>query len=368
MGILDFLKNKKKKEQSKDPFGIKKEFPRSKEIPSLESRLKNCVPSQNGLFPHELLMLSYAHTFKQSNNTFQGFWEYKYSVIDPQKVLNSLEERGFIVKNNLDETLSRTKVSELKELLKTANEKTTGKKEELISRLKSCYSISDLEKMFPDKYYKLTSLGENELSQNEYVYYSHQHSYLSIWEMNQKLFLENHNNLSYRDIIWGELNKQSLENMKNGNLGDYRCTHLSMHDFLLEEEKYNTALHLLVEVASYDLSGLGNNENYVIHNVLSPTFVSNKMANLFFDDENQEVILPPGIINNFFTLKKLLSVGDREFIEKIYEEFNKFEIYNRIFSPDESANILLSLMGLEKCKLKNSCEVAKKRIEEIYKV
>ena len=252
-------------------------------------------------------------------------------------------------------------------MLKNANEKTTGKKEELISRLISCYGSDTLEKMFPERYYKLTTLGEEEVTQNEYVYYLHQHSYMSVWEMNRKLLAENPQHLSYRDIIWGDFNKQSLEFFKDYKFGLYRNVHLSMHDFLLEEKRFNSALSQLVEVASFDLSGLGNSEKTIISGILSPKeIVESKLVDFFFDDDNKEAILPPGIIKYFHNLKNALQMSDSDFINKIYEEFALVEIRNRIFTSDECANILLSLMGIENRKLKNSYAVAKQRITEMY--
>ena len=372
MGLFDFFKNKSKKETQNTQPNVNVVVkcttqPQLEEIPSLESRIKNCVPSKKGLYPHEILMLSYAHTFKQANNSFQGFWKYNYSVLDPQSVLNSLAKRGFIVLDDITGTISKLKVNELKELLKNANEKTTGKKEELISRLISCYGSDTLEKMFPERYYKLTTLGEEEVTQNEYVYYLHQHSYMSVWEMNRKLLAENPQHLSYRDIIWGDFNKQSLEFFKDYNFGLYRNVHLSMHDFLLEEKRFNSALSQLVEVASFDLSGLGNSEKTIISGILSPKeIIESKLVDFFFDDDNKEAILPPGIIKYFHNLKNALQMSDSDFVNKIYEEFASVEIRNRIFTSDECANILLSLMGIENRKLKNSYAIAEQRIKELY--
>lgn len=66
--------------------------------PLLPVLLKTATPSKGGLDPHEILMLDYADTYKTSNNTFQRFWYSQYSVTDPQSILDSLSERGFIAK------------------------------------------------------------------------------------------------------------------------------------------------------------------------------------------------------------------------------------------------------------------------------
>lgn len=52
----------------------------SPDIVPLNVLLKKAVPTKRGLYPHEILMLDYAHTFSTSsrNNHFQGFWYYEY--------------------------------------------------------------------------------------------------------------------------------------------------------------------------------------------------------------------------------------------------------------------------------------------------
>ena len=46
--------------------------------------IKSATPSKQGLYPHEIMMLEYAPHFKTSNNGFQNFWYWQYSVTDPQ--------------------------------------------------------------------------------------------------------------------------------------------------------------------------------------------------------------------------------------------------------------------------------------------
>ncbi len=335
------------------------------DVPSLQSRLSKATPSKSGLYPHEILMLDYAHTYKNTKNQFQNFWKWNYSVIDPQSVLDSLLQRDFIVESSVKSTLSKLKVGDLKDLLTKVNEKTTGKKDELIERVLTKYSVDDLNAKFPEKYFELTQKGSDELSQNSYVPYLHRHSYMSIWEMNYYLNNDNPSNLGYRDILWREFNKQSGEHFQNYDFGLYRNTRLNMYDFLMEESKYKTALHMLVEVASFDLSGLGNGDKPEINDQSWREIrYQSKLVNLFFDEE-QEAIIPPGIINYFKKLYELLEMSEIEFKNYIYEEFSKIKIHERVFLPDECANIVLSSLGLEERKIKNSKKVAEERLKEL---
>lgn len=67
----------------------------SPDIVPLSVRLKKAIPTMRGLYPHEILMLEYAHTYSTdlSHQHFQGFWYYEYSVEHPGDVLKSLEKK-----------------------------------------------------------------------------------------------------------------------------------------------------------------------------------------------------------------------------------------------------------------------------------
>lgn len=78
--------------------------------PLLSDLIKSAIPSKQGLYPHELIMLEYAPSFKTSNNTFQQFWYYQYSVTEPQSLLDSLFVRGFIEIGDLKSALQKLKL------------------------------------------------------------------------------------------------------------------------------------------------------------------------------------------------------------------------------------------------------------------
>ena len=124
MGLFDFLKKKpttipeKVEPQKRIEFSSKPTTQTDEEgIPTLASRIKNAFPSSNGLYPHEILMLDYASSYKTSGNSFQNFWKWNYSVLAPQSVLDSLFERGFICRGNAASALKRFVVADLKALV-----------------------------------------------------------------------------------------------------------------------------------------------------------------------------------------------------------------------------------------------------------
>ena len=157
------------------------------EIPSLHDLVATATPSKQGLYPHEILMLNYASTYKTSGNTFQSFWLYGYGVNNPQAVLDSLLDRGFITIGGIRDTLQRQTVATLKIALSKIGVKTTGKKENLIERILELEDAATLESQFPDKYFVPTEKGAQEIIDNEYVLYLHRKHYMSVWEMNKLL-------------------------------------------------------------------------------------------------------------------------------------------------------------------------------------
>ena len=97
----------------------------------------------------------------------------------------------------------------------------------------------------PVRRYALTALGEQELSENEYVtYFGHSIKYgLNVWDMNR--MLEAYPHKLYRDKIWAHLNQQVQESVqtlqRDRDLYSFYCREVSanyeMCNFLLEEKK-----------------------------------------------------------------------------------------------------------------------------------
>jgi len=314
------------------------------DVPSLESRISRATPSKQGLYPHEILMLSYAHTYKVSNNKFQGFWYYLYSVKEPQTILTSLYERGFVTLGDLKDTIEKLKVTELKEELVSIGEKTTGKKAELITRLLEKGDTNYLSQKYQERYYTLTEKGEQELNDNNYVAYLHKTKYISVWDMNYLLNINNSSSLAYRDILWNEFNRQSNEHLSTGNFGLYRNTRLYMYQFLMEENKYESAFSMLCEVIAYDLSGLGNNEPLIIDSV-TKKYLLEELLRVGFPYSNSLYTIPPAITGWTEKIKELLNLNDNCFRAALLENFEKINLHRRIFTNEECVEIVMNEIG-----------------------
>lgn len=99
-----------------------------REVISFEQRKEASIPSNNGLYVPEILMLHFCKKYPNPKNGYPGYWWYKYGIRNVSSVYESLVERGFL----------------------TINIK-TGK-------------------------YELTNLGKTELEENAYVPHMHSHS------------------------------------------------------------------------------------------------------------------------------------------------------------------------------------------------
>lgn len=332
----------------------------SHDVIPLGQLLKKAFPTKRGLYPHEILMLDYAHTYSTDLNhqDFQGFWYYEYSVKHPGDVLKSLEKRGFIQPGDLQSALQKLTVPIIKNELKAIGQKVSGKKADLIDRLLRNASHTELEKKFPVCFYKLTESGRQELAENQYVPYLHRHKYMSIWEMNDRL---NHNNLHhfrYRDLIWQFFNEESLKHLSEGSMGLYRNTRLNMYEFLFEEKRYEQAFNLLCEVIAYDLSGMENGE----FSDIGEDFRIQLILKHDFPYSNSNITLPPAVKQWLAELQEILKLSDEDLRKRLLQQFKSISLYRRIFTNAECIDIVMAELNDDTDTLDAIYKTAEKRL------
>lgn len=320
--------------------------------------LKKATLSKQGLYPHEILMLDYAPHFKRSKNSFQSFWYWQYSVTKPQAVLDSLFERGFIKVGNLRSALARLTIPEIKQELKQFNQKVTGNKSVLIDRLIEFGELTVLNKKYSERYYELTSKGEQELKDNQYVSYLHRNKYMTIWKMNEKIAKTHY---PYRDILWGYFNERSLVHFKKSDFGLYTNVRLNMYRFLMEERKHSMAFQMLCEVISFDLSGLQNNDNILCDMKKSNTELYGLISEHFFPYEESILKIPPAVSSWFAEMQIILGLDDSDYREATLKELQKVRLPRRIFTNEESVDILMSEIHNDKDTLRSIYKKAEQR-------
>ena len=208
MGLLDFLRNKTVEKNYADSSSIPENERRyyrpddyytlnvfdgtsaAYPVITFEERKQTCIPSKNGLYVAEILLLDYCShgTYPNPENGYPGFWWFKYGIRDVGAVLRSLEYRGFIRRSTAAERIPSLSTQELKDILTSFGLPTSGKKDDLISRLHHFVSEQDLLTYISDWKYVLTDLGKSELAENEYVPYMHKNHTLAIdvWSVNKR--------------------------------------------------------------------------------------------------------------------------------------------------------------------------------------
>ena len=227
MGLFDFFRKKKVQDNATANLTDKKvkagnievtvqmgaHTPSDNDIVPAEKRIKAAFPSRNnGLYPHEILVLDYANTFYTQGNNYQRFWWTRYGVKNIDAILHSLLYRGFIAVGPITATLEKKTVADLKAVLESHKLNSKGKKAILIQRIIHEVPADELDKLFPDRLYMRTEKGEAELEAEEYVSYIHRHTIenLDIWSLN-KLVYSSPSNLPYRDVIWRYLNQNIFQ-------------------------------------------------------------------------------------------------------------------------------------------------------------
>lgn len=287
-------------------------------IPATE-RVKSAIPSKHGLYPHEILMLDYADSYYTVENSFQGFWWYRYGVRNVADGLRSLVERGFLQIGDLQSAIEKENATVLKEELKKRGLKTSGKKADLVKRLLEEAPHEELNIRFSKRTYQLTDLGKQALAEESYVSYIHRHQ---------------------------------LE-----DFGLYRNCRYHMYLFLMEEKRIKDALGMLAEVVFYDLSGLGNGYD--------PQFFY-ICAEYFFPYKESNATTAPGIISAIMNCQKELGLTDEELRAVLLDRMSKLSAPFHLFTPEECVDIVFMENRQDEEALTKIYAKAKRRFKQKY--
>lgn len=318
MGLLDvFKKNKKESitittcEPTKEEMRVQRE---EESIQRANERVRNFQKDEAGLYPHEILMIYYSEFYNINQSDFPQFWRFEYAVNDPMGLLQSLLKRGFIREATATESLARLKIPELKEILSDLGLNTSGKKEELINRVKESANEEYLITRVKNRRFKRTESGEKELEINAYVPYMHSHKFSDISMSDMCILVNKYPNRSFRDLLWGEFNRLSLQYMKDGHIGGYRNIKYYMYRFLMEENRVESAFPLLAEVIFYDLN------------------------------DQFDPIMAPAIVDNLRSIVRVLDYSDEQINENLSKVFDGMFAPVRRFKNSEVACITAAYM------------------------
>ena len=213
MSIFSVLFGKKKDETPT----VKSSVPKTANItaeatPNLHLRGK---ADSNGLYPSELVMLAVAERYKTTETNLSDYFMRKYEIINPLKMLKSLQARGFIDVGSPIDMLPSLKVAELKEIALGVGLEIKGKKADIVSAL-SNVAPDKIDGFIKERKWKLTERGQVALKQNPYIqYFLDAHEYditmvgITIWTVNEDFAKDTKR--PYRDVIYRQLNDRMNE-------------------------------------------------------------------------------------------------------------------------------------------------------------
>ncbi|MGE4284398.1 MAG: SAP domain-containing protein [Clostridia bacterium] len=373
MGLFDFLKKRNNQNKQISKSKNKKEFdissmisvkteiintPPEPDVVPVEKIIKGIKPNEVGLYPHEILLLSYATKYYLEGNSYPGFWWYKYGVKDVDKCLTSLKDRGFLQIGSLRSAIEKETAVVLKDVLRDNGLKVSGKKAELVQRLMDEVSEEKLNTIFTKRTYELTDAGNEILKKEDYIPYIHRQGIedLDIWSLSEKV-KHRKPGLSFRDVIWGYLNERSMIHIQHGDFGLYRNCRFSMSKFVKEEGKLDNAFALLSEVIRYDLSGLSNGFSMQFMEIY---------ADGYFPYKNSIVTMAPGITSRVVDYQEKKGLSDQDLKKKLYDDMSKIKLPFSVFTVDECVEIVLMEIQKDEEGLEKLYNKSKRRFKKEY--
>lgn len=363
MGLFDFLKKKNKQQTENIEVKIEVSMPEvsfgTGEIVPVEKRTAGQQQTCDGLYPHEILVLSYAPSFiANGENTFAGFWWYRYGIKDVMKIVESLKNKGYVQTGTVKDAVNMEKLPAIKEVLKKHNLKVSGKKAELVERLLESVPEEELSLEFPKRPYKLTETGEEILKKYEWIPFIHSHTIedLNIWNLTS--LVQQPPYTKYRDKIWGYLNQRGGVYMKDGNFELYRNSRFTMSEFVADEGKKDIAFGLLCEVVAYDLSGLSNGFRMEFMDIYSK---------FFFPYENSNHTMAPGITKRIQDYGNELGWSGEELRQHLMDGIAKIQLPFRLFTNEECVDIVMAEIVEDKDRLNVIYHTAEVRFKKRYK-
>jgi len=326
--------------------------------PPVEQRFTDAARCHGGVWPHEILLLDHAQGRSTNNQDLGDFWQNAYGVSDPGAVLTSLAERDFIRASTIGETIDReATIPTLKEELAKHSLPLSGKKSDLIGRLIGNVPGDELASIFSNRRWILTDAGREAIDAEPQVFYADSPGVvgMDIWSLSE---LVHQSPGSWRDAIWGYLNKYQTEHPDDPVAE--RAVRLDEANVLMFEERWQDALQMATLVLLSDINGRRN--DWTLEGMarlagnIAPYFAS-----------RLEVGYGVGII--LLNVRYALDISDGQLREMLMKPIQRFSSMCRVFTPDECADIAILALNFEPddiTRLDQMYETARGRLRQQY--
>lgn len=327
------------------------------EVIPLAVRLEHAYISENGLYPHEIIVLSHASKYSEQDTSFSSFWRYNYGIDDVKTILKSLFARGFLRYASVEETLKHETVVQIKEYLKNKELKITGNKSTLIERILQNIPQDEIAQHFTKRYYEPTELGNSELERHQVlVWVDHNcQSSIDIWTVN-RLMYENPD-APIVDLIIKEFDDRLNKALEDRSYAVYLYTVSGAIRSKMEIGQFAEALKDLAYQIYFEVNAVVFSQ--------AKWFKNDNLTHIF-PYSTATWKLSPSVKTVLANLKLSLKLSDDELVERLIDLTDNFALSFEIFNKQECAQIAVYDMGNETGKISEIYTAVEERIKANY--
>lgn len=272
----------------------------------ISQEIDSSIPPLQGAYAKTIFLWAHSKASPiKDNDSYAQYFLYECGIRNPSKYHRELISAGYFLEATADQKLSSLKVTELKEILSTLGQSTTGKKDALVWRIVNNADDDLITRYCPEKLYMLSEMGQAFLREHDDYVMVHKHKN---WGVDWKTFdAHKASGRSYHDTMWGIFNEQLVKDTQHYGRFQYYC----MYQLLCEEGKREHALQMLLRVLYLDFSGV---EVLRYQDLYRQGIYNQKQMREMF---SIAIMLAPGIVN---PIKDFADVYSDDMISKIYEQ------------------------------------------------
>lgn len=225
-------------------------------LKNIEVIIPNEVDNSIELNPFEIKLLDYINGRSATNIDLPGYFTCEFNL-NLNTSINRLTKGGFVILADLNYTLHKSKVIELKKFLEQNSLKKTGTKDVLISRIYDNFSEVKISDYFNERFFSVTEKGKTIIEQNPHIFFAHNyHSQLgiSIKEICEYRKLSNNEDYhqDFIELLFDRLQKEA----KRESWGQCRNSLYGLSLVYKDWQEYLIQATFLLFVCYYDYQGI----------------------------------------------------------------------------------------------------------------
>lgn len=292
------------------------------------------------------------------NNSMPVYYTYECEITDVELLQREMIEHGLLKHPDDDEMLLLLKVNQLKDILRENDLSTSGKKDELITRILNSNINIDIYSN-KDNYYIISEAGQAFYDRNSDFVELHRNwkyriSPLEYYEMRKRL-TEKNKTSNYRDIVWGIFQKRLIGYINRKDYSNLYYNYENMADFSFNKGKFNVAVQFYVKCVIYELCGVNYYQEYTFYK-----------SNLYLKDELIERIKEGMIHCN--SIKSLVKCKDYFSKDMVEREYSHLEMNFKLCSLEFIEKIIDEAMNDSMFNIDDYTELIKReRLSNIKK-